>query len=109
MILLCATNMLAHSFDALAITTIASTAYDLQSTFNALERCNTCREGNPAMRPFIGNKPAAYGIVLGLTGSTIYASHKLKQQNKRWWWIPMVAISGLHIGAAIHNGAGHGH
>lgn len=81
-----------------------STIFDLESTFRTLERCPNCREGNPLMRPFVkAGRPASYAFTTGVNLLAFYTSTKLRKQGKKWWYVPTLAYTGLHLWAGIQN------
>jgi hypothetical protein len=87
----------------LAALSYASAVYDTQTTLRTLDNCGTCSEGNFMMRPFVGNRTAAYAFSMGLTTAATYSTFKLRQDGVRWWWIPMAATIALHVTAGAHN------
>jgi hypothetical protein len=98
---------LAHAEDRKLLTlttlTYASALYDTQSTMGALERCQSCAEGNIFMRPFVGNRASAYAFSMGLTTAATYSTFRLRQDGVKWWWVPMAATIALHVTAGVHN------
>src|SRR5215510_11797230 len=83
--------------------TYASAVYDTETTVSALRRCGECVEQNPLMRPFVNNRASVYSASVGLTSVTMYATHRLKQEGVRWWWVPMASTMAVHILSGIHN------
>lgn len=83
--------------------TYASAVYDTETTRNALRRCGVCAEQNPFMRPFVNNGASIYSASMGLTSATAYATHRLKKENVRWWWVPMASTMAMHVFSGIHN------
>jgi hypothetical protein len=82
----------------------ASTAADLESTFRTLNRCSTCYEANPIMRPLIkAGRPTSYAVITGINTLGLWTSLKLRQEKKKWWWVPMTVYTGIHVFAAVHN------
>lgn len=79
-------------------------AYDVHSTFAGLDRCATCAEANPIMRPFIRlGKGATYGVALSLTVFQMEIARRMKRQHERSWAVgPAIGI-GVHGVAAISN------
>jgi hypothetical protein len=91
-------------FLALASISYASALYDGQTTVSALRRCsNGCYEANRLMSPFAGNGPKVYAYSVGLTSVSLVATYHLKKKGVRWWWVPMVTTTALHVAAGIHN------
>ncbi len=84
---------------------IGSTIYDMESTYFALDKCgNGCRERNPLMRPFVkAGRPALYAIQGSLDAGIIYASYKLKKEDKKLWWLLPVVVTAAHSVAGTHN------
>lgn len=79
--------------------------WDMNSTFSGLDRCPTCREGNPILAPVVGaGEPVAYAALAGLEYISWKGTYNLKKRGKWYWWVPSVAISMLHSFAAISNG-----
>jgi hypothetical protein len=97
-------STLDYKFLAVASLSYASAIYDTHTTFAALDRCGgRCFEANRLMSPFVANKPTAYAFTSGLTSVSTYATYRLKQRGKRWWWVPMTTTAVLHLVAGIHN------
>jgi hypothetical protein len=93
-----------NKFWALASLSHAAAGYDVHTTMSALNQCGAgCFEANRLMRPFVGSGPAAYSFTLGLTSVSTYATYRLKQKGVRWWWVPMVTTTMLHVAAGIRN------
>lgn len=90
-------------FWTLAAGVQAATIYDVNTTIRTLDRCVTCYEANPIMKPFVRNTTAAYGAGLGLSAVSIYGSRKLKEKGSRWWWVPLVGQIGVHTALGIRN------
>ena len=62
---------------------IGTTVYDIESTYFALDRCETCYELNPIMRPFVeAGKPQLYAIQGSIDAGIIYVSYKMKKQEE---------------------------
>src|SRR5262245_45171990 len=104
-ILLFATTARAEDklFWTLATGAQAATVFDLETTVRALNRCPTCYEANPFMKPFVSSKPAAYSAGLGLSAASIYGSLKLKKQGTKWWWVPLAGQIGMHTAFGLMN------
>jgi hypothetical protein len=81
----------------------AATIYDLQTTLRVLQRCPSCGEANPIMKPFAGSTSAAFSAGLGFTAASIYGSHRLRQRGARWWWLPLAGQIGIHTVMGIRN------
>ena len=97
-------STLDYKFLAVASLSYASAIYDTRTTVAALSRCGgQCFEANRLMSPFVANKPSAYALTSGLTSVSTYATYRLKQRGKRWWWVPMTTTAVLHVVAGIHN------
>lgn len=76
---------------------VASTIYDVESTFFVLGRCDTCREANPIIRPFVEmGRPATYIFISAADVVTVYGSYYLKKRghDKLWLIPPLVGIAG---------------
>ncbi len=78
---------------ALGIGIAIAAGADLKTT----RACVNCRELNPIVRP------APVLVVSSTSFLAWYASHKLRQDQRRLWWLPSVATIGIHSAAAIHN------
>src|SRR5262245_8727013 len=83
--------------------TYASAVYDTETTRSALRRCGVCAEQNPFMRPFVNNGASVYSASMGFTSVTTYATHRLKKEGVRWWWVPMASTVAMHVFSGIHN------
>lgn len=82
----------------------ASTIYDMETTFRTLDRCPTCREGNPIMRPFVSaGRPATYAFTTGINLLALHTSLQLRKAHKKWWYVPSAVAIGIHVFAGIHN------
>jgi hypothetical protein len=81
----------------------AATIFDMETTVRALNRCPTCSEGNPAMRPFMGTRASAYAAGTALNSVAFYAPYKMKESGNKWWWVPLVAQIGVHTFLGIKN------
>jgi hypothetical protein len=91
-------------FLALASISYASAVYDARTTVSALRRCsNECYEANRLARPFTSSEPKVYAFSVGLTSASLFATYHLKKRGVRWWWVPMVTTTALHVAAGIHN------
>src|SRR5262245_51210399 len=90
-------------FWVLATGTQVATVYDLQTTRSALQRCPSCSETNPIMKPFVPSSPAAYGAALRSSGGSNYGAFKLKRKGVRIWWVPLAAPIAVHALAGISN------
>src|SRR3989344_4360324 len=86
---------------------IGATVYDIESTYLALGRCETCYEFNPIMRPFVeAGKPQLYAVQGLIDAGVIYASYKMKKQDskfKKVWWVLPVAVTASHLAAGTNN------
>jgi hypothetical protein len=94
-----------REFIFVSVQLVASTIFDVETTFRALERPGT-RELNPAMRPLVSRgRPATYIFGVGVDAGVIYLSYHMKR-NPHWrklWWIIPVIVSGMHIAAGSNN------
>lgn len=82
----------------------ASTIYDFETTFRPLKGCPTCREGNPILRPFVkAGRPATYAFGTGVNILLFTATHQLRKSHKKWWYVPIVVHSAIHVWAGMHN------
>lgn len=83
---------------------IGSTIYDVESTYYALDKCQTCREGNPFMRPFVkAGKPWFYAVQGSIDAGVIYTSYKMKKNDKKLWWLLPVVMTATHSIAGTSN------
>lgn len=86
---------------------IGATVYDIESTYLALDRCETCYELNPIMRPFVeAGKPQLYAVQGLIDAGVIYVSYKMKKQDsklKKMWWLLPVAVTAGHLVAGTNN------
>ncbi|MBI1934992.1 hypothetical protein HYS31_00990 [Candidatus Woesearchaeota archaeon] len=85
----------------------ASTIYDVETTFNALNRCERkgyiCGEANPLMRPFVeSGRPATYAIQHAINAYLAWSAYQWKPAGGRWWLPPLVVI-GVHAVAGTSN------
>ena len=92
-------------YELLLAGSIASTTYDVETSFKAFDRCAACYEANPVMRPFADSRARMYVAQSGLNFGLGYASWHLKKEGNKWWWVPLVANIGVHFAAATHNRA----
>ena len=90
-------------FWALSTGAQAATIYDIETSLRVFDRCTTCYEANPIMRPFIGSRSTAYTTGLGLSSLGSFGSYKLKEKGVRWWWLPLVGQIGMHTVLGIRN------
>lgn len=78
-----------------------SAAGDYGTTLKGLQE--GYKEGNPLMRPFAEKGALPLGLAeAGLTALTGLASHKLKEQGSKLWWIPPM-LGALGHGFAIRQ------
>ncbi len=77
---------------------VGTTVFDMESTFAALNKCgNTCREGNPLLRPlFNSGRPVVYVVEGAVDVGLITWSYKLKKAGNKLWWFPPVAVGSIH-------------
>lgn len=75
---------------------------DVGSTLYVLDRCPTCYETNPLMRPFVRHPPALIGVTAGLSGGVVYGSMKLSKKSTAWLLVPL-AFGVRSLLAARHN------
>ena len=90
-------------YELLLAGSIASTTYDVETSFRAFDRCISCYEGNPVLRPFADSRTKMYVFQSGLNAGLGYTSWQLKKDGSKWWWVPLVANIGIHVAAATHN------
>ena len=81
----------------------AATIYDIQTTRNVMQRCPTCYEANPIMKPFVASSPAAFSVAVGLSAGGIYGAFKLRKKGVRYWWVPVAAPLAVHTIAGLNN------
>jgi len=91
------------AFVVLSVATIGTAIYDMETTVAALDRCAGCREGNPLIRNFVQDRRLAFTIVTGTAATSVYLSHRLRTQGRKYWWLPLVTSIGLHITAGVYN------
>src|SRR3989338_7172205 len=86
---------------------VGTTVYDIESTYLVLDRCQTCYELNPIMRPFVeAGRPQLYAIQGLIDAGVIYTSYQMKKLDgkfKKIWWILPVAVTAGHIVAGTGN------
>ena len=71
---------------------IGATSADLSLTHKCLSD-GTCYEANPMMP----NSAAGQAAIAGsLSLSQIMASHKLRKQGNKFWWLPLVGGTAWH-------------
>ena len=91
-------------FISLAAAMQAATVLDMESTFSVAKNCSACREANPFLRPLVNSgRPATYAVTTGIDLAAFYVAYRMRKDGKRYWWVPMVAATGLHAGFAWHN------
>lgn len=97
-------KVLDKKFWTVNIIFVGSTIYDVESTFYALDKCHTYREGNPLMRPLVeAGRPWIYAVQGSIDAGVIYTSYKLKGNDSKLWWILPVALTAVHSIAGTHN------
>jgi hypothetical protein len=81
---------------------------DTKSTFDVVKGCQTCREINPFVAPFVRRGPVltfAAGEVFDAGVMTMAA--KMKGSDRRWvrrtWWVAPAALVIGHTIAQRHN------
>lgn len=83
---------------------VASTVADVETTFRGLDRCSSCREANPLLRPFVERgRGATYGVSIGLNILTMELARRSKRRGNRGWWVGPALQGSFHAGAAIWN------
>ena len=83
---------------------VGSIVYDIESTYFVLDRCATCYEKNPLMRPFVeAGRPQLYTIQGSIGAGVIYASYRMKKNGHKLWWLLPVVLTAAHTVAGIHN------
>lgn len=79
---------------------IAGTIADVESSFNALQRCKGCFEGNPFPNPYVGtSRWKTYAIRGAMDAGLIWLAWKFP----RFWWIPTIIPAASYAGAAIYH------
>jgi hypothetical protein len=97
------TKVIDKKFWAIGTGLALSTAYDIETTFNALNNCN-CIERNPVMRPFVNRgRPAVYAVSGGMNAAAMFAAYKLRKKHPKIWWIIPVCFTAGHIFAGSYN------
>lgn len=86
----------------------AAMVLDTKSTFDVVSVCQTCREANPFVAPFVRRGPAvtfAAGEVFDAGVMSIAA--KMKASDRAWvrrtWWVVPAALGVGHTIALRHN------
>lgn len=79
---------------------------DTKSTFDVLNRCTRCYEGNPYVAPFVNRGPkvafsAGLGFDVGVMA--VAASMKRSERFHRIWWVVPIALTAGHVWAYRHN------
>ena len=88
------------------VLTLATVA-DVESTFHGLDRCATCREGNPIMRPFVERgRGATYAFTFGLNALTMELARRARNRHERHWYVGPMISTGVHAGGAAWNVSG---
>jgi len=82
---------------------LAAAVTDMEMTQSAFGRCPACKEANPIYFSSRPSRGQMYAIGGTLTGLNLYSAYRLKKAGKSWWWVPIVAMTGIHTYAAIHN------
>ena len=73
---------------------VATSIYDVESTFHALDGCSTCKEGNPLMRPFVKRgRFVTYAFTAVVDTALIYTSYRMKKSGNKFWWLIPAEIS----------------
>jgi hypothetical protein len=80
-----------------------ATEFDRQSTYAVFNRCASCYEANPLLRPIIRNKPGTAAVMHGISGLADISMWKLREKGKWYWWIPGAVHIGVHVFAGVHN------
>ena len=79
-------------------------SFDAYSTRQAISRGAV--EGDPLMRPF-AHSPAIYAALqVGPVLLDVLARHMQRSQyncERRTWWVPQTASTGMSIFAGVHN------
>jgi hypothetical protein len=86
----------------------AAMAWDVQSTYTVLARCNRCYEANPLARPFINqSEPVGYAAFAVADVGIMAVAAKMKGSKRPWlrrtWWVWPVATVASHAICARHN------
>lgn len=82
----------------------ATTVMDIESTFNGLDRCPSCKEGNPIMRPFIKRgRVATYAFAFSLNAIQMEVARRQKRRHERLWVVAPLIGTGIHGAAATSN------
>lgn len=94
-------------FVGLGVALFTATTFDLETTFNCVQR-HTCRETNPLLAPLIkSGRPATYAFEGGLNTGIMYMAYKLRKSHnpvaRKIWWVVPVAGIGLHTFAGGAN------
>lgn len=91
-------------FVAMAALTAITAVYDIETTFQAMDRCAGCYESNAVLRPFVsGGRAPTYGITAALTSVSLAGSWHLRKSGNRFWWAPLAGTALLHFFAAENN------
>jgi hypothetical protein len=88
----------------LAVLEHSAATFDAYSTREAISR--GAAEGDPLMRPF-AHSPAIYAALqVGPILFDVLARHMQRSQygfERRTWWVPQTASTGMSIFAGVHN------
>ena len=83
---------------------VGATIYDAESTYYALDKCRTCFEANPVMRPFVkSGRPSLYAVQSAINAGIIIYSYKMKKNDEKLWWLIPVVVASAHSIAGTHN------
>ncbi len=99
-------KMIDKKFVGLGATLFTTTTFDLETTFNCVQR-HVCREANSLISPLIkSGRPATYAVEGGIDIGIMYAAYRLRKSHnpvfqKLWWVMPLTGI-GIH---AVAGGA----
>mgnify|MGYP003661740712 CR=1 FL=1 len=90
------------TFWALGGALVAATAFDVETTVAALDKCaGRCKEGNPFAKEIVANgRPAMYAVALTGDALIMVGAYKLKEAGYSWWWALPTA------GIVVHGLAG---
>lgn len=82
---------------------IVSSIADTEVTLVTIQRDMNFRESNPifSQRP---TRREFYGKGAPLVAGIVYASYRLRRAGKKWWFVPMLAMTCIHTYLAAHEG-----
>ena len=91
---------------------VASSYMDIDSTMDALERCQkqnlSCQEANPILKPFVKDRQTAYLAMAGLDALQIYLNRQnFKNGGKLWIGTSIVSVGSHAYGYSVNVRVGY--